>query len=95
MDENVFVIAMFKCDKCGQCCRNLHLSEIYSDLDRGDGVCKYLQGDLCSIYENRPLKCRIDEGYEAFYKDSMSKDEYYRLNYAGCEQLKRQKLEPK
>lgn len=49
---------MFLCDKCGLCCRNLNLSEIYADLDRGDGTCKYLQGNLCSIYEKRPLKCR-------------------------------------
>ena len=79
---------MFKCDKCGQCCRSLKHSDLYADLDRGDGVCRYLKGNLCSIYDHRPLKCRIDEGYEAFYKDIMTKEEYYRLNYYGCEQLK-------
>ena len=42
---------MFKCDCCGCCCRNLQLSDLYSELDRGDGTCKYLVGNLCSIYE--------------------------------------------
>lgn len=47
---------MFECDSCGLCCMNIYKSEIYSELDRGDGVCKYLSGNLCSIYENRPLQ---------------------------------------
>ena len=46
---------MFKCDCCGNCCKNIAKSELYSDLDRGDGVCKYLIGNICSIYNERPL----------------------------------------
>ena len=79
---------MFKCDKCGQCCRNLKLSEIYKDLDDGTGVCRYLKGNLCSIYKDRPIYCRIDECYELLFKEIMSKDEYYRQNYACCKILK-------
>ena len=79
---------MFKCDKCGQCCRNLKLSEIYNDLDDGTGVCRYLKGNLCSIYKDRPVYCRIDECYELWFKEIMSKDEYYRQNYACCKILK-------
>lgn len=82
---------MFKCDKCGECCRNLSLSPNYADLDRGDGVCKYLQGNLCSIYSTRPLKCRIDESYKAFFANSISLEEYYKLNYDACEILKKSK----
>jgi len=37
---------MFKCDKCGLCCSNIGNSKIYKDLDRGDGVCKYLKDNL-------------------------------------------------
>jgi len=59
---------MFACDCCGCCCRNLKKSELYADLDRGDGACKYLVGNLCSIYEKRPLFCRVDECYELFLK---------------------------
>lgn len=82
---------MFKCDKCGECCRNLHLSEIYADLDRGDGVCKYLQGNLCSIYETRPRKCRVDDAYDALFAGTMTKEQYYQLNYESCHLLKRKK----
>lgn len=82
---------MFPCDKCGACCRNLHLSPLYAELDRGDGVCKYLSGNLCSIYESRPLLCRIDESYEKFFKEVMSIEEYYQLNQEACQLLKKAK----
>lgn len=79
---------MFKCDMCGECCRNLNKSSLYADLDMGDGVCRYLNGNKCSIYDNRPLLCRIDESYEAFFKDVITIDEYYSLNYEACNILK-------
>lgn len=82
---------MFPCDKCGACCRNLHLSPLYAELDRGDGVCKYLSGNLCSIYESRPLLCRVDESYEKFFKEVMSIEEYYRINLDVCKKLKNTK----
>ena len=81
----------FECDKCGACCRNLNMSELYSDLDSGDGTCKYLVGNLCSIYNERPLKCRVEESYYAFFSDEMSKEEFYQKNYEMCEQLKKHK----
>lgn len=80
---------MFKCDCCGCCCRNIDKSELYSDLDRGDGTCKYLIGNLCSIYDNRPLFCMVDECYDLFFKDTMSRNEYYRLNLEECKKLKK------
>lgn len=79
---------MFKCDGCGCCCRNLDKSELYSDLDRGDGICRYLEGNMCSIYDTRPLFCRVDECYERFFKQEMSIEEYYRLNEEECRRLK-------
>lgn len=81
---------MFHCDMCGECCRNLKLSDLYADLDRGDGVCKYLNGNLCSIYDSRPLKCRIDDSY-TFFKGAMSLEEYYQLNYEACKLLKQRR----
>lgn len=79
---------MFKCDMCGECCRNLDKSLLYADLDMGNGVCRYLNGNKCSIYDNRPLLCRIDESYETFFKDVITISEYYRLNYEACNILK-------
>lgn len=61
---------MFYCDCCGLCCMNLSKSEIYSDLDRGDGICKYFDMDskLCTIYEERPEKCNVDKMYNNFFR---------------------------
>jgi len=81
---------MYECDKCGTCCRNLNKSTIYKDLDRGDGTCKYLEGNLCSIYFNRPKFCRIDECYYDFFQSDISLEEYYRLNHESCNNLKKQ-----
>ena len=78
----------------GWCLNNVPLRQVrhllYRELDRGDGVCRYLDGNLCSIYATRPLLCRVDESYEVYFKDKMSKEEYYRQNYLCCEQLKKQ-----
>lgn len=84
---------MFQCDCCGCCCRNLNKSDIYKELNRGDGVCKYLSGNLCSIYEERPLICRVDECYELFFKQEMSVIEYYNINSMMCMQLKEKERE--
>lgn len=80
---------MFKCDRCGCCCRNLDKSKLYSELDRGDGVCKYLEENLCSIYEQRPLLCRVDDCYDIYFKEYIDIEEYYRLNMIECEKLKK------
>lgn len=79
---------MFKCEKCGQCCKKLNKSLLYEELHNGDGICIYLQNNLCSIYQNRPLLCRIDESYEILFKDKINKSEYYKLNYKACNELK-------
>lgn len=80
---------MFQCDQCGCCCRNLNKSELYSNLDRGDGVCKYSSGNECSIYNERPLLCRVDECYKLFFSQYMSLEEYYQLNKDICKKLKK------
>lgn len=79
---------MFKCDKCGQCCRHLANSEVYKELDRGDGVCKYLDGNLCSIYDDRPVICNIDKAFELYFKHVISKEDYIKLNQEACLSLK-------
>ena len=62
----------FVCTCCGACCMQLPLfGPMYQDLDRGDGVCKYfdVSTKLCTIYKERPLKCRVEEGYDVYFKD--------------------------
>lgn len=51
---------MFNCDKCGLCCRSLHLSDLYHDLDKGDGVCIHLdEKQICVEYIIADLKNAI------------------------------------
>ncbi len=79
----------FDCTKCGLCCMNLQNNPLYNDLNRGDGICKFLdlETKLCSIYDSRPDKCNIDVGYEKYFKNKMSKEKYYQLNYEACNKL--------
>lgn len=84
---------MFICDQCGECCKHLMLSPLYKELDRGDGICIYLKENRCSIYSNRPLICRVDDCYEAFFQEQMSRKDYYRLNTEMCNKLKNAKKE--
>ena len=83
---------MFLCDCCGLCCMNVALSEIYSDLDRGDGICKYFDCDtkLCTIYSIRPDRCNVDKMYKLYFEKYMTREEYYMLNYQACNKLKRE-----
>lgn len=69
---------------------NLKMSELYSDLDRGDGICKHfdIETKLCLIYTNRPDKCNIDKIYDICYKEKMSREQYYELNYKACKLFK-------
>jgi Fe-S-cluster containining protein len=75
---------MFVCDQCGECCRHLGHYAFNKDLDRGDGVCRYLDGNLCRIYDDRPFICRVDEMYDVYFKDTMTRDEYDHFTYKSC-----------
>ena len=77
----------FHCDKCGLCCRLLKNVPQLAAFDRGDGVCKFLRGNLCSIYENRPDICNVDKMYPAF-ASIMSRDEYDEVLEASCARIK-------
>lgn len=79
----------FPCTACGHCCRNVHLSEKTAFLDRGDGVCRHLNTDthLCSIYEDRPLVCRVEDYYKTHLTEQYTWDEFVRLNLQICHKL--------
>ena len=77
----------FKCDKCGICCKLLKSIPQLAAFDRGDGVCIYLQDNLCSIYESRPDICNVEKMYSSF-KEQMSEEEYSRLMTESCKCLK-------
>lgn len=55
----------------------------FDRLHDGDGVCRFLDGNLCSIYDERPPLCRVDESYHLFAQ-VMSYEEYLEANYTSC-----------
>lgn len=76
---------MFSCTMCGKCCQ--HVAAL--GLPNVDGVCIFYLPETkrCRIYKDRPIVCRIDEGYEAFFKGHITKEEFYALNEAACKKL--------
>lgn len=77
----------FPCVKCGLCCRNIDKIPQLKAFDTGNGTCRYLINNLCSIYENRPEICCVDLMYERYFSDKMTRDEFYKLNKKGCVEL--------
>lgn len=78
---------VFHCNRCGECCRNLQFVEPLKNFHNGNGICIYLdkETNLCRIYEERPIVCNVEKCYEKFFTEIMTKEEYYKLNYKGCE----------
>ena len=81
---------IFECSQCGLCCQSLANNSLYRALDRGDGICKYYDDrtKLCKIYNERPLICNVDLYYETMLKDKLTREDYYKKNYAACAELK-------
>ena len=81
----VNIVKPFNCTKCGLCCQ--HVSHL--GLPNVNGVCVNCEPFTrsCSIYQTRPLVCRIDEGYEAVFKNEMTKEDFYRINEEACRKL--------
>ena len=75
---------LFPCIKCGLCCKLLQHIPILSDYDTGNGVCRYLVNNLCSIYENRPSICNIEEMYLSNFKEVMTENEFINKNIKAC-----------
>ena len=67
---------VFLCQACGACCRVIS--------------CKYLTSDnKCSIYEKRPIVCRVDKMFEITGGGTiMDRKEYYKLSKLFCEFLR-------
>jgi uncharacterized protein len=78
----------FPCTSCGLCCRHISAIKELQAFNRGDGVCQFLINNKCSIYDKRPLICRIDEMYEIAFSH-LDKLEFYNLNYKACLELQK------
>ena len=84
---------MFPCERCGCCCRRVGEVFFARHLARDDGVCKNFDeaSNLCKIYSARPLFCRVDELYEKFLADKISREEFYRRNKEVCKKFQSQR----
>ena len=83
----------YKCDGCGECCRNWNPAQHDVTLVDQNGVCKYLneKTNLCTIYKNRPIFCRTGEYYEQIVKPSrISFEHYLHQQKMGCDILRQQ-----
>ena len=85
-------LSPFPCNACGKCCQRVNFSPQTAFLDRGDGICRYFddQTNLCTIYETRPLVCRVKEYYQAFLSSQYSWEEFIRLNQEICQKLQKE-----
>lgn len=81
----------FPCTKCGACCKLVSRSELTSFLDRGDGICKFLDlsNNNCLIYDNRPEICNIRLQYEKNFRSQYSWDDFSKINASACIELEK------
>jgi len=78
----------FPCTQCGQCCKNIQGIDLLKSYHSGDGVCYfYEKTEGCLIYEFRPDVCNIEKGYERFFSQYLSLDEYLKNNALACNAL--------
>ena len=85
----------FPCTRCGLCCQHIQHVPQLNEFHSGDGVCRhYINGEGCSIYEQRPMVCRIDEGYQQFFSEQFTLTEFYQKNAEVCNQLQSERNFP-
>ena len=77
----------FVCDKCGECCRHLDLIPNIESMHK-NGICKYLDGNLCSIYNSRPVMCNRFKLYELIEND-ISEEEFMKKSIFYCNEFKK------
>ena len=80
----------FVCRKCGECCRHI---EAFIDVmpDQHNGICDFLQENLCTVYENRPDLCDYKRAY-AYFKNDLSENEYAKKIWYFCEILREKRV---
>lgn len=75
----------FVCRKCGECCRHI---EAFIDIipHQHNGICAFLQDNICAIYENRPDLCDYKRAYK-YLKKYLTETEYRKKVIEACEKL--------
>ena len=75
------------CTGCSLCCRMVSLNPDFTEPIDENGVCVHLKDNKCSIYEDRPLLCRVDEMYEELKDNFASKEDYIKTTIKVCNSL--------
>ena len=79
----------YKCDNCGECCKNWNPARYDKTLVDDNGICKYLNLDtnLCTIYDTRPDFCRVEKWWRIACQH-LDWNEYVRLTKIGCDMVR-------
>jgi Fe-S-cluster containining protein len=92
---------MFNCSGCGLCCTKIkvildtkesspvkHIIDQFPHTAREDGSCEKYDRETkkCTVYEDRPLLCRVDEMHK-HWPEKMSLQEYYKRTEQVCKIL--------
>lgn len=85
-------VSYFPCNSCGLCCRIVGKNPAGAFLNRGDGICRYLnlENNQCTIYENRPMICRVKEFYLSNLQQQISWTKFIDENVKICHQLQKE-----
>jgi len=80
----------YPCTSCGLCCQNVSDVSELQELSGEGGACIHLdERNECSIYDERPLLCRIDESYNAGLFPQFTLREFYEVNANACNKLQK------
>ena len=88
---------MFKCNKCGLCCKHAEESlKQYSEILGVDinfpykfinGGCEKLKHNKCTVYNSRPDICSTSYVYENIYKSHVNEEDYYNELKKYCNEI--------
>lgn len=76
-------------DDCSACCHYADLVPELQSFDIGDGTCKHLKDNKCSIYDSRPEICRTELMHKKTNPE-MSWEEYLKESEKACEILRKE-----
>lgn len=73
----------FPCTACGACCRRL---PVVSPMALADGSCRHLDPgtNLCTVYAQRPLACRVDDVFRQHVAGVVPARVFYLLQANSC-----------
>jgi Fe-S-cluster containining protein len=79
----------FVCVKCGECCRHIEMF-IETWPYQHNGICNFLEGDICIIYNSRPDFCDYKRAYK-YFEEYLTETEYREMVISFCEKFRQMK----